>query len=72
MLRFRVADDGRLVADPVGPGRGAYLHRSIACWERFAARKGAVSSLRRNVDRVARGRLVQSLKESAKQGKLET
>jgi predicted RNA-binding protein YlxR (DUF448 family) len=41
LLRF-VARDGALVADPAqtAPGRGAYLHRDPACWER-ARRRGA-------------------------------
>jgi predicted RNA-binding protein YlxR (DUF448 family) len=43
-------------------GRTAYLHRRLECWERFAARKGPVRSLRRGVEKSARIAVVQRLK----------
>ncbi len=43
-------------------GRTGYLHDDPACWERFAARKGPVRSLRRSVDKSTRIALVQVLK----------
>ncbi len=52
----------RLVSRRRRTGRTAYLHDRLACWERFAARKGAVRSLRRSVDKGARIELVQGLK----------
>jgi predicted RNA-binding protein YlxR (DUF448 family) len=43
-------------------GRSGYLHDRLACWERFASRKGPVRSLRRSVDKSTRMALVQVLK----------
>jgi uncharacterized protein len=50
LLRF-VAVDGTLRPDPSGrlPGRGAYTHRRLACFERAAARRAFSRTLRRNV-----------------------
>jgi predicted RNA-binding protein YlxR (DUF448 family) len=42
-------------------GRTGYLHRRHECWERFAARKGAVRSLGRNVEKSVRMAVVQKL-----------
>ena len=46
-------------------GRGGYLHPRPQCWERFAARKGMVRSLRMAVDRPARAALVAQLRGAA-------
>ena len=45
-------------------GRTGYLHDRLACWERFAARKGPVRALRRSVDKSTRMALLQALKAS--------
>jgi predicted RNA-binding protein YlxR (DUF448 family) len=67
MLRLR--PDGsqrlRLVQAREVAGRTGYLHRRPACWDRFAARKGPLRSLRRNVDRETRTVLVAQLKATA-------
>jgi uncharacterized protein len=48
LLRF-VARDGRVVAGPHEPGRGAYTCRRLACFERAAARRAFNRTLRQNV-----------------------
>jgi predicted RNA-binding protein YlxR (DUF448 family) len=50
LVRF-AAEDGRLVADPARrlPGRGAYICRSAACFERARARRAFARTLRRRV-----------------------
>jgi len=47
LLRL-VADDGRLVPDPAArmPGRGAYVHRDPACWQRALGRRAFARALR--------------------------
>ena len=48
LLRF-VAKDGRLVAGPKEPGRGAYTCRRLSCFERALSRRAFNRTLRRNV-----------------------
>jgi predicted RNA-binding protein YlxR (DUF448 family) len=50
LVRF-VAQDGRLVNDPARrlPGRGAYICRSAACFERARTRRAFSRTLRRAV-----------------------
>jgi predicted RNA-binding protein YlxR (DUF448 family) len=48
LLRF-VAKDGRLVAGPKEPGRGAYTCRRLVCFERALSRRAFNRTLRRNV-----------------------
>jgi predicted RNA-binding protein YlxR (DUF448 family) len=55
----------RLVERRDVAGRTGYLHRRPACWDRFAARKGPLRSLRRTVDRETRTVLVAHLKATA-------
>ena len=64
LLCLRGSPDGtlRIVDRRRRTGRTAYLHDRLGCWERFAARKGAVRALRRSVDKRARIALVQGLK----------
>lgn len=64
LLRLSSVPDGSVqVVDGItGSGRSGYLHRYPECWERFAARKGPVRSLRRNVDKNVRIAVVQRLK----------
>lgn len=63
LLRLSVADDNTLtVATPRHSGRTGYLHRRQECWDRFAARKGLVRSLGRNLGTTARALFVQQLK----------
>lgn len=42
-------------------GRSGYLHPQRKCGAQFAARKGPVRSLRKNVDRAVRVRFVEGL-----------
>jgi uncharacterized protein len=48
LLRF-VATDGRVVAGPHEPGRGAYTCRRLSCFERALARRAFNRTLRQNV-----------------------
>lgn len=48
LLRF-VAKDGRLVAGPKEPGRGAYTCRRLSCFERALSRRAFNRTLRQNV-----------------------
>jgi predicted RNA-binding protein YlxR (DUF448 family) len=48
LLRF-VAKDGRLVAGPKEPGRGAYTCRRLSCFERALSRRAFNRTLRRNI-----------------------
>ena len=62
----RDADGGLAVdRDRRMTGRGGYLHARPQCWDRFAARKGMVRSLRVAVDRPARAALVAQLRGDA-------
>jgi hypothetical protein len=63
LLRLAIGADGHLIVDRIrrAPGRGGYLHRRAQCWERFAARKGMVRSLRRAVDRAERQAMIARL-----------
>ncbi len=64
LLRFFRRPDGALA--PVNPrahaGRSGYVHRHPQCWQRFAARGGALRSLGRTVDKTTRLTFVQGLK----------
>ena len=62
LLRLVAAGDG-LVADPArrALGRGAYLHRTPACWAAFVRRRGPVRSLGLTPARETRERLVAML-----------
>jgi len=63
LLRVAVAEDNTLtVVTRRHGGRTGYLHRQQECWERFAARKGMVRSLGRNLGTTARALFVQQLK----------
>jgi uncharacterized protein len=48
LLRF-VADEGTLLHAPIGPGRGAYTCRRLACFERAASRRAFNRALRQTV-----------------------
>lgn len=63
LLRLAVVDDNTLtVAARRHSGRTGYLHWNQACWDRFAARKGLVRSLGRNLGAPARAQFVHQLK----------
>jgi len=66
------APDGglRLVERRRRTGRTGYLHDRLGCWERFAARKGPVRSLRRNVDRETRMAVLRGLKAAEPAGSM--
>jgi predicted RNA-binding protein YlxR (DUF448 family) len=65
MLRLIATPNGELqVAAGRSPmGRSGYLHRSAACWERFAARKGPLRSLGCSIGKAERLALVARLKD---------
>lgn len=63
LLRFGIGEDGTLVLRSHAPARGrsAYLHPDPECWDKFAARKGTVISLRRPISREERRRFTATL-----------
>jgi len=67
LMRFGVGRDDVVAPDRDGrlPGRGAYLHRNEACWDRFVARKGTVRSLKRPLSRAQRQDLVARLQKDS-------
>ena len=67
LLRLARDGSGAIVADSrrCAPGRGGYLHRDGTCWERFAARKGLLRSLRVTLSRAERQELVARLREDS-------
>jgi predicted RNA-binding protein YlxR (DUF448 family) len=67
LVRF-VSAGGGLVLDEGSarqPGRGAYLHRTPACWNVFARRRGPVRSLRMTPGVAQREQLVDTLSSMA-------
>jgi predicted RNA-binding protein YlxR (DUF448 family) len=48
LVRFAVRE-GRLIADPEAPRRGAYTCRRLVCFERAQAQRAFARSLRRSV-----------------------
>ena len=63
LLRIASQPDGTLGIVRAHPrGRTGYLHVRPACWDRFAARKGPVRSLGRQIDKTIRLSLVDRLK----------
>lgn len=64
LIRVLCDPDGKLavVSGRQHKGRSGYLHPNRECGARFAARKGPLRSLRRNVDRAARVAFVEELK----------
>jgi uncharacterized protein len=49
LLRFVVAEDGAVVADPTAPGRAAYTCRRLSCLERAVSRNAFSRTLKRRV-----------------------
>jgi predicted RNA-binding protein YlxR (DUF448 family) len=72
MIRVARTADG-LCPDPGRrqPGRGAYLHPVVSCWESFAARRGPVRSLRATPTRAERERLVTLVRQACSDARLE-
>lgn len=69
LLRLAVAADDRLtVVSGRHSGRTGYLHRQQQCWDRFAARKGLVRSLGRNLGTTPRATFVQQLQRLEQSG----
>ena len=63
LIRVVCGPDGKLavVGGRRHDGRSGYLHPSKECYNRFAARKGPLRSLRRTVDRTVRAAFVAEL-----------
>jgi len=62
LIRLSLTEQGRLILDRVH-GRGGYLHRSASCWQSFLTRKGQYRAFHAEVDRVAKGKLIELLKD---------
>jgi predicted RNA-binding protein YlxR (DUF448 family) len=54
--------EGQLMPHP-SRGRGGYLHRSADCWQLFLTRKSHYRAFRAEVDRAAKARLIELLKD---------
>ncbi len=63
MIRLRVGAQGQLFADDSGAGRGGYLHRTEACWNKFARRKSVYRAFHAEVGKSVKENMVQELKE---------
>ncbi|TMA05051.1 MAG: YlxR family protein [Deltaproteobacteria bacterium] len=64
LLRFVLRADGELRLDRLGEGRGGYLHKTEECWQSFLRKKSLYRSLRSEIGREARERLVLTLRQS--------
>jgi len=64
LVRVVSSADGTLTVarDRQQQGRSGYLHVDQECYNRFAARKGSLRSLRRTIERPARLALIAELK----------
>jgi predicted RNA-binding protein YlxR (DUF448 family) len=62
MIRLRVEDQGSLKVVNNG-GRGGYLHRVQECWQSFVARKSHYRAFRVEINRGAKEKLIQQLKD---------
>jgi len=49
LVRLVRAEDGSIRADPSGPGRGAYVHRSPACVDSALSRGALARALRTSI-----------------------
>jgi len=72
MLRMMATPNGELQVAAARPpmGRSGYLHRSVVCWERFAARKGPLRSLGCSIGKAERRALVARLKDGGADAKV--
>lgn len=64
LVRIACGPQGELavVSGRQHQGRSGYLHPDPECYNRFAARKGPLRSLRRTVDKTARAAFVAELR----------
>jgi predicted RNA-binding protein YlxR (DUF448 family) len=62
LIRLSLTHQGQLILDRVH-GRGGYLHRSASCWQSFLTRKGQYRAFHAEVDRAAKEKLIELLKD---------
>jgi uncharacterized protein len=63
LIRIILGEGSNLAVDPRGSGRGGYLHRRHDCWQAFLRRKNTHRAFRVNLDKDAKQRLIQLLKD---------
>jgi uncharacterized protein len=62
LIRLSLTEQGRLILDQAH-GRGGYLHRNSTCWHSFLKRKGQYRAFHAEVDRAAKEKLIELLKD---------
>jgi predicted RNA-binding protein YlxR (DUF448 family) len=62
LIRLSLTHQGQLILDRIH-GRGGYLHRSASCWQSFLTRKGQYRAFHAEVDRAAKEKLIELLKD---------
>jgi len=63
LIRLRAGARGELIADDSSAGRGGYLHRALACWEKFLRRKSVYRAFHMDIGKGVKEKMVQELKE---------
>jgi predicted RNA-binding protein YlxR (DUF448 family) len=63
LIRLRAGDQGELIVDDSGAGRGGYLHRVRECWEKFVRRKSVYRAFHMEIGKSVKAKLVEALKE---------
>jgi predicted RNA-binding protein YlxR (DUF448 family) len=63
LIRLRTGAQGELIADDSSAGRGGYLHRARACWEKFLRRKSVYRAFHMEIGKSIKEKMVQELKE---------
>jgi len=58
-----LSQEGSLKLQSRGHGRGGYLHLSESCWQAFLKKKHLYRTFRANVEKGAKEKLVQELRE---------
>jgi predicted RNA-binding protein YlxR (DUF448 family) len=63
LIRLVAVDSVKLKVDRQGIGRGGYLHGAEECWQAFVRRKSLHRAFRMAINREAKEKLVQELKQ---------
>jgi predicted RNA-binding protein YlxR (DUF448 family) len=63
LIRLRTDAQGELIADNSSAGRGGYLHRARACWEKFLRRKSVYRAFHMDISKSVKEKMIQELKE---------
>jgi predicted RNA-binding protein YlxR (DUF448 family) len=63
LIRLVAVDQTALKIDKQANGRGGYLHAAEECWQAFVRRKSLHRAFRVNIDKDAKNKLVEELKQ---------